>query len=152
MGVRVKVRIKYRGASLDLVALVNTGYETDVPEILVPMSVAEKLGLLPKLPNGTIIEMYKTASGLMRVYRVGGAYVSLLIGGVEERSIETYIVISEYTDESLISDQLASEFGIVIEDPAKGLWRLRGESLTRSSEKQSPIQSNIEELNYFRKG
>jgi hypothetical protein len=66
----------------------------------------------------------------MRVYRVGGACVSLLIGGVE-----MYIVISEYTDESLISDQLASEFGIVIEDPAKGLWRLKGESLIRGSEK-----------------
>jgi hypothetical protein len=71
----------------------------------------------------------------MRVYRVGGAYASLLIGGAEERSVETYIVISEYTDESLISDQLASEFGIVIEDPAKGLWRLRGESSIRGSEK-----------------
>lgn len=56
--------------------------------------------------------------------------MSLLIGGVE-----MYIVISEYTDESLISDQLASEFGIVIEDPAKGLWRLKGESLIRGSEK-----------------
>jgi predicted aspartyl protease len=135
MGVRVRVRVRYRGASLDLVALVNTGYETDVPEILVPMSVAEKLGLLPRLPEGAIIETYKTASGLMRVYRVGGAYASLLIGGAEERSVETYIVISEYTDESLISDQLASEFGIVIEDPAKGLWRLRGESSIRGSEK-----------------
>jgi predicted aspartyl protease len=130
MGVRVKVRVRYQGASSDLVALVNTGYETDIPEILVPMSAAEKLGLLPRLPEGTIIETYKTASGLMRVYRVGGACVSLLIGGVE-----TYIVISEYTDESLISDQLASEFGIVIEDPAKGLWRLKGESLIRGSEK-----------------
>jgi len=135
MGVRVKVRVNYRGASLDLIALVNTGYETDVPEILVPINVAEKLGLLPRLPEGTIIETYKTASGLMRVYRIGGAYVSLLIGDVEERKVETYIVISEYTDESLISDQLTSEFGIVIEDPAKGLWRLKGESLIRSSER-----------------
>jgi len=122
MGVRVKVRVKYRSASLDLVALVNTGYETDVPEILVPVSVAEKLGLLPKLPEGTIVETYKTASGLMRVYRVGGADASLLAGDVEGRSVETYIVISEYTDEHLMSDQLASQFGIVIEDPAKGLW------------------------------
>jgi len=135
MGVRVKVRVRYRDASLDLVALVNTGYETDAPEILVPMSVAERLGLLPKLPSGAVIEMYKTASGLMRVYRVGGGHVSLLAGGAEERGVETYIVISEHTDEPLISDQLASEIGIAIEDPAKGLWRLKGESLIRSSEK-----------------
>jgi hypothetical protein len=31
-----------------------------------------------------------------------------------------------------MSDQLASEFGIVIEDPAEGLWRLKGESVIRS--------------------
>jgi hypothetical protein len=61
--------------------------------------------------------------------------VSLLIGEVKERSVETYLVISEYTSELVISDKLASEYGIVIGDPAKGLWRLKGESLTRSSEK-----------------
>ena len=76
----------------------------------------------------------------MRVYRVGGAHASPLIGDAEGRSAETYIVISEYTDESLISDQLASEFGIVIEDPAKGLWRLKGESLIRSSELKKLIK------------
>jgi len=31
-----------------------------------------------------------------------------------------------------MSDQLASEFGKVIEDPAEGLWRLKGESIIRS--------------------
>jgi hypothetical protein len=137
MGVRVRIKVKYGSTSLDLVALVNTGYETDVPELLVPVSVAGSLGLWPKLPDNTIVETYRTASGLMRVYRVGGARVSLLVGGSEEKSVKAYIVISEYTDEALISDQLASELGIVIEDPAKGLWRLRGESLVRSSEDSS---------------
>jgi len=126
VGVRVKVRIKYGGRSVDLVALVNTGYETDVPEILIPVDIAEKLGLWPKLPDNTLVETYRTASGLMRVYRVEGANVSLLIDDVEVRSTETYVVISEYTDEALISDQLTSRLDIVIEDPAKGLWRLRG--------------------------
>ena len=46
-----------------------------------------------------------------------------------------YIVISEYADEVLVSDQLASAFGIVIEDLAKGLWRLREEAVVRASEK-----------------
>jgi hypothetical protein len=132
MGVRVRVRIKYGDASLDLVALVNTGYETDVPEILVQVSVAEKLGIYPRLPDGTIVETYKTAAGLMKAYRVGGASTALLIEGVEAREVGTYVVISEYADEPLISDQLASEFGKVIEDPAEGLWRLKGESIIRS--------------------
>ena len=129
MGVRVKVRVKYSGKSVDLIALVNTGYETDVPEILIPVDIAEKLGLWPKLPDNTLVETYKTASGLMKVYRVGGANVSLLIDDVEVRSTEAYVVISEHTDEALISDQLTSRLDIVIEDPAKGLWRLRGKTV-----------------------
>ncbi len=70
MGVRV--RVKYGSSSSDLVALVSTGYEADVPELLIPVSVAERLGLWPKLPEDTIVETYKTASGLMRVYRARG--------------------------------------------------------------------------------
>jgi predicted aspartyl protease len=125
VGVRVKVRVKYGGRSVDLIALVSTGYETDVPEILIPVDIAEKLGLWPKLPDNTLVETYRTASGLMKVYRVGGANASLLIDDVEVRSTETYVVISEHTDETLISDQLTSKLDIAIEDPAKGLWRLR---------------------------
>jgi predicted aspartyl protease len=135
MGVRVKLRLKYGDVSLDLVALVNTGYETDVPELLIPVNIAEKIGLWPKLPDNIIIETYKTASGLMKVYIIRGANVSLLIEGKERENIEVFIVISEYSDEVLISDQLASKLGIVIEDPAKGLWRIKGESIIRSSEK-----------------
>jgi hypothetical protein len=106
-----------------------------VPEILVPVTVAEKLGIYPRLPDGTVVETYKTASGLMKAYRVGCASTALLMEGVEAREVGTYIVISEYADEPLISDQLASEFGIVVEDPARGLWRLKGESVIRSSER-----------------
>jgi len=87
------------------------------------------------LPEDAIVETYKTTFGLMRVYRVRGARASLLVGGVEKNDVEIYLVISEHTGEALISDQLTSEFGIVIEDPAKGLWRLKGESPMRSSER-----------------
>jgi len=136
VGVRVRVRLRYGSSSVDVTALVNTGYETDVPEILVPVDVAERLGLWPKLPEGTLVETYRTASGLMRVYRVRGARASLLVEGSEVGDVDVYVVISEYTDETLISDQLTSELGIVIEDPAKGLWRLRGESTVRASERR----------------
>jgi len=89
MGVRVRLRIEYGNSSIDVIALVNTGYETDVPEVLVPVEVAEKLGLWPKLPENTVIETYKTASGLMRVYRVGGAKVSLVAEDIKPKPINT---------------------------------------------------------------
>jgi len=135
VGVRVRVRVSYGNEFVDLVALVNTGYETDVPEILIPVNVAEKLNLWPRLPENTVVETYKTASGLMRVYRIPGARVSLIVNGVERKITESYVVISEYVDEALISDQLASALSIVIEDPAKGLWRLKEEHIVRGGKK-----------------
>jgi hypothetical protein len=69
----------------------------------------------------TIVETYKTAAGLMKAYRIGGASTALLIEGVEAREVGTYVVVSEYADEPLMSDQLASELGIVVEDPTRGL-------------------------------
>jgi hypothetical protein len=51
------------------------------------------------LLDGTIVETYKTAAGLMKAYRVGGASTALLIEGVEAREVGTYVVVSEYADE-----------------------------------------------------
>ncbi len=84
--------------------------------------------------DGTIVETYKTAAGLMKAYGVGDASTALLIEGVEAREVDTYVVVSEYADEPLMSDQLVSEFSMVIKGPAKGLWRPKGESVIRSSE------------------
>ena len=136
MGVRVKIRIRYANSLVDVIGLVNTGYETDISEVLIPLDVAERLGLWPRLPENTIVETYRTASGLMRVYRIPGARVSLVVEGMEKGDVESYIVVSEYVDEVLISDQLTSNLNIVVEDPAKGLWRLRGEPIVRTSERR----------------
>jgi len=72
------------------------------------------------------VETYRPASGLIRVYRIREAKVCLIAKGAEPREIDSYLVISEYADEMLINDQMISSFGIIIEDPAKELWRLRG--------------------------
>jgi hypothetical protein len=48
VGVRVKIRIRYANSLVDVIDLVNTGYETDIPEVLVPLDVAERLGLWPR--------------------------------------------------------------------------------------------------------
>lgn len=135
MGVRVRIRIEFRDRSLVTIALVNTGFEGDVPEVLVPPHIASELGVWPRLPDGTIVETYRSASGLMKVYRIKGAMVSLISKEKIYEPIETYLVVSEYTDIVLINDQLISKMNIIIEDPAKGLWRIRGEKKIRKSER-----------------
>jgi len=134
LGVRVRIRIIHGENYVDARALVNTGFESDVPEILIPINLAEKLGVWPNLPDGTIVETYKSASGLMKVYRIKGAKASLIIEDVKTPLIDTYLVIAEETDEILLNDQIISKLGIVIEDPAKGEWRIKGETKIRVSE------------------
>ncbi|MCR6692033.1 MAG: hypothetical protein MRT15_06565 [archaeon YNP-LCB-003-016] len=40
---------------LETVALVNTGFETPNPQILLPVKAAEKLGIWPNLPRDASI-------------------------------------------------------------------------------------------------
>ncbi len=95
MGVRV--RIEFRGRSTETIPLVNTGFEGDVPEVLVPLHIAGRLGVWPRLPEGALIETYRSASGLMRVYRVAGARVWLVEELGRAGPVDSYLVISEYT-------------------------------------------------------
>lgn len=70
MGVRVRVRIESPRGSIETSALVNTGFETPNPQILLPVKAAEKLELWPILPKEATPEIYDTADGPTRVYRV----------------------------------------------------------------------------------
>ncbi len=47
MTLRVKLRIKAGGREVLTSALINTGYEADVPSILLPKKLAEALGFYP---------------------------------------------------------------------------------------------------------
>ncbi len=52
MVVRVLLRLSAGSASIEVPAIVNTGFESDVPEVIVPEKVAEDLGLYPECPLG----------------------------------------------------------------------------------------------------
>jgi len=134
VGVRVRVRIKYGGSLLETVALVNTGFETPNPQILLPVKAAEKLGIWPNLPRDASIEIYDTAGGPTRVYRVRNA-VTVEVAGREGRSVVADVVISHLEVEVLISDKLTEELMIAIEKPSEGIWRFRDEMVERKSEK-----------------
>jgi len=49
--------------SVEVIALVNSGYETVEPELLVPAPTAQELGLLPVLPPGSAIREHVLADG-----------------------------------------------------------------------------------------
>ena len=66
-GVAIRLKLKIRNVennkSTEIIALVNSGYETLEPEILLPYSIAEKIGLYPELPKNFKIIEYTLADG-----------------------------------------------------------------------------------------
>ena len=56
MAVRVPVRVCYRGTCASTSALVNSGYETAGPEILLPRRLAEYLGLTETRGEAVVYE------------------------------------------------------------------------------------------------
>ncbi|MEM2990709.1 MAG: hypothetical protein QXQ02_05945 [Halobacteria archaeon] len=127
MAIRVEIKIEFRDKKLKTTALVNTGFETPNPQLLLPVKAAQELNLWPDLPREASIDTYDTAGGPMRVYIVPNAgKVSIL--DRESESCSPDIVISHTEVEVLISDKLASQLKIVIEDPGEGIWRFRDES------------------------
>ncbi len=65
MAVRVKLRLEARrgGRAAETSALVNTGFEADTPQLLVPRRLASELGLWSPPEDAFIVEV-GTAGGL----------------------------------------------------------------------------------------
>lgn len=111
----------------NVVALINNGYEADTPQLLVPIGFAKDFGLWPP-PLNAREEVFETAGGPLRVWVLReAATVQIIAGDIASREVRVDIVISPIADEPLISDMLAGELEIAVEDFAKGLWRFRWE-------------------------
>jgi hypothetical protein len=140
VAVRIRLRIRSRttGRELRAAALVNSGFETIKPQLLVPIRVAELLGLWPQIPRDYTVKDYMTAGGPARMH--------VLVDEVEvvvdvEHSVNPVIsdlVISPFEEEVSISDKLAGKLGIVVYDFAEGIWRLQTdpEDVRRRSEER----------------
>lgn len=127
MAVRVRLRVEREGSAREVVALVNSGYEADTPQLMVPVSLARELELWPP-PPGAKEDVFDTAGGPVRVWIARRAARAWAVAGdAESGPVEVDLVVSPYADEPLISDVLAGRLGIAVEDFAEGLWRFRWE-------------------------
>lgn len=48
MAVRLRLRIEKGNKTLDVVALVNSGYEADTPQLMVPITIAREWSYGPR--------------------------------------------------------------------------------------------------------
>jgi len=124
LAVRVRLRVRARGGKeVEASALVNSGFETEKPQLLIPLRLAKEVGLWPPPPDAQI-EVFETAGGPTRNYVVREALEVLV--EAEDRRVGPVVcdaVISNLEFEVLINDKLGGELGIVLLDLARGKWR-----------------------------
>jgi hypothetical protein len=126
MAVRIKLKLKSRTTSRELRvnALVNSGFETLRPQLLVPVRVAEYLGLWPIISREYAVKDYMTAGGPVRMYLLMDEVEVSVDVEYASNTVVSDLVISTIEDEVLISDKLAGRLGVVVYDFAEGIWRL----------------------------
>jgi len=138
MAVRLKLRIRINNRFIDIVALLNSGYEAPTPQLLIPISIAKSLKLWP--PEEANEVTLESAGGPLRAwYYPRKAYTKIIAEDIESKEVLVDIVVSPLADEALINDMLAEELEIAVESFGKGLWRFRWEpkEKTRASEKKA---------------
>jgi hypothetical protein len=126
MAVRLKLRIKVNDKIIETIALLNSGYEAPVPQLLIPINIAKDLKIWP--PEETIEVTLDTAGGPLKAWHyTKKALVKVITEDIESKEVLTDLIISPLADEALINDMLAEELEIAVESFGKGLWRFRWE-------------------------
>lgn len=125
MPVRVKLRIESKTReTVEVPALINTGYTTEEAEVLVPLSVAETLNLKSETYKESRLEDYSTVSGRVRLTYIPAAVdVSVLTEDRRVGPVPAHVTISAAESEVLINDKLADELKISIIRAGVGEWR-----------------------------
>jgi hypothetical protein len=124
MGVRVKLRIVVGGRVVEAVALANTGFETDEPQLLIPYIFLMKNGIDLKDLGKPIVVEYDTAGGSITIpVYLKACRVAVVEPDRVSKEVETDLAISFTEKEILMSDALIGELGIDIINPRTGLWK-----------------------------
>ena len=123
MAVRVWIRIRLGGREALVSALVNSGFEAEEPQLVIPLRLYEVLGMSS---DRISIEDFSTAGGgRASGYRLEDPVDLELV--LEDRppvKAMARVTVLPGETEVIMSDHLASELGIVILDPYRGDWCL----------------------------
>lgn len=139
MAVRVRLRLRAGGAEVLTSALVNSGFEADTPQLVVPIALARRLGLWSRALLEGRIQLYGTVAGPTRLYVLPSSLeVSIAEDDFETQPVVADAVISDVEREVLISDYLAGALGIAIEDLREGVWRIKSDPSGRLRRSRPP--------------
>ncbi len=124
MALRIKIKVEVGAKLVETRALVNTGFETDEPQLLVPnrfLSINEIN--LDLREAGRPVE-YGTAGGPISMYVLQDACsISVIEPDRTKGLVKADLVVSPVEREVIISDTLADSLEIVILSPGRGCWK-----------------------------
>jgi hypothetical protein len=112
MGVRVKLRVTLGGRAVEAVALANTGFETDEPQLLVPQALLARNGVSLEVLGRPLAVEYDTAGGptLMYVYPKA-CKVAVIEPDRVSSEVEADLVVSLIEKELPMSDAARARGG-----------------------------------------
>jgi hypothetical protein len=139
LAVRVRLRIRAKnGEETRTSALVNSGFETEKPQLLIPLRLAREIGLWPPPPDSRI-EEFETAGGPTRNYVIRDALeVSVETEDRDVGPVTCDAVISNLEFEVLINDKLGGELKIVLLDLGRGKWKFSDDPWDRMRDSSPP--------------
>jgi len=140
--VAVRVRMRIRNIENNRVvetnALVNSGFITEKPQLLIPRGLASELGLWPPPPSSRLIEL-GTAGGPVKNYLIQDIVeVEVVESDRHSGRVVCDVIVSHIEEEVLINDKLGDELGIVLISMGKGLWRFIDDPLDMVRESKNP--------------
>jgi len=124
LGVRVKVRVVIGVRVFEAIALANTGFETNEPQLLIPYNLLMEKNIdISDLSKPIQLE-YDTPGGSVTMYVYPRACrVSIIEPDRSSREVIADLVVSLTEREVLMSDTLIKELGVIIISPRKGRWK-----------------------------
>ncbi|MCS7113220.1 MAG: hypothetical protein RMJ00_06885 [Nitrososphaerota archaeon] len=115
MAVRIKLKVRSPSREMVTSALVNSGFEAETPQLLIPRSFALNLGLWPPPIEAQLVEV-GTAGGPVRNYLIQGA--------IEVSAITSDRIVGPVRCDAMISNL----------DARRRAWRFSDEDRVRSTE------------------
>jgi len=136
MAVRVRIRIERIAVahppSVETVAVANSGFESQKPEVLLPVRVAERLGLWPP-PATARTERFESPAAAFGMVSVPRALAISLVGN--KRRARCDAVISERETEVVLNDLAVDALRLELVAAGRGLYRIGARGRVRPSEK-----------------
>lgn len=130
MGVGVAIELKRGGKVVTAPALANTGYETEEPEVHLPLALARDPNFELKELRG---ERYKVVGSEVITFPLGEVEVRAVAEGAGSKWVKARAVMVPDEYEVILSDSLVELLGIELVKPKSGLWRFTGETKLRVS-------------------